>query len=203
MEALSILDQTDARAAAVLSRIGSNDLDRPTPCVGWDLKTCLNKLVTSIRFCAIAVSEQRRALELDVTHPPDLIGDDPGDAFRDAADAFRAAITEPAVLERVVPSPVPDLDVTGEQMLSIRIFDTTVITWDLARSIGADPAIDDIQAAYALEVAQVVIPRCLGYTDHQRFQPAWQPAPADNLGRLIAATGRDPNWRPTRSNQAD
>jgi uncharacterized protein (TIGR03086 family) len=196
VEALSILDQTNALAAAVLSRIGSDDLDRPTPCAGWDLKTCVNKLVTSTRFCEIAVSKQRRASELDVTHPPDMIGDNPNDAFRDAADAFRVAITEPAALERLVPSPVPGLDLTGEQMLSIRIFDTTVITWDLARSIGADPEIDEIQAAYALEVAQVVIPRCFGYTDHQRFQPAWQPAPADTLGRLIAATGRDPNWRP-------
>ena len=95
-----------------------------------------------------------------------------------------------------MPAPVPDLDLTGEQMLGVRIFDTTVITWDLATSIGVAHGIEDDQAELAYQVAQIVIPLVANAPDRRRFQPGPDTLERNPVERLVAYTGRDPHWVP-------
>ena len=194
MDPLTMLDQAQDRAAAVIGQIHPDQLGLPTPCSNWDVRTCLNKLVTSTMFWVTSINEGRRDDHLDLGSPPDLIGDDPLKAYRAAATACRAAFADPAVFSRVMPAPVPDLELTGEQMLGVRIFDTTVITWDLASSIGIDPGIDADQAELAYQVAQIVIPLVDGAPDRRRFQPGAPRADGSAIDRLIAYTGRDAQW---------
>lgn len=98
----------------------------------------------------------------------------------------------------MVPAPVPGVRLSGEQMLGVRIFDTTVITWDLATAVGVAHGITDDQAAFACAVAEVVLPVVSAASDRQRFQPpsAIPDASAGAVERLIAATGRNPHWAP-------
>jgi uncharacterized protein (TIGR03086 family) len=191
---LDVLNATQAGALAVVEQIRPDDLGRPTPCSDWNVRTCLNKLVASTRFSTIAVAEGRRDTTLDLTAPPDLVGDDPVGSYRTAAADCYSALSDSAAWQRTVPTALVGLDVTGEQMIHIRIFDTTVITWDLARAIGVDHGIGQSQADYAHEMAQIVIPIVIRATDHQRFRSPTGSPPADTIGRLIAATGRDPGW---------
>ena len=194
MDPMQLLDTAQTRAGTVIALVRPEHLSRPTPCVGWDVRTCLNKLVTSTRFWVVSLNEGRRDPFLDLGAPPDLIGSDAVRAYGDAAQACRAAFTDTTVFARTMPAPVPDLDLTGEQMLGVRVFDTTVITWDLATSIGAPHGIDDDQAEFAYQVAQIVIPLVSTAPDRQRFQPGPAELAGRPIDRLIAYTGRDPHW---------
>ena len=196
MDPMQMLDDSQSRAEAVIARIRPEQLSLPTPCAGWDVRTCVNKLVTSTRFWVVSLQEGRREPTLDLGAPPDLIGTDPVGSYRAAAEACRAAFSDPAVFGRTMPAPVPDLDLTGEQMLGVRIFDTTVITWDLATSIGVAHGIEDDQAELAYQVAQIVIPLVANAPDRRRFQPGPDTLERNPVERLVAYTGRDPHWVP-------
>lgn len=196
MDPLQLLDTAQDRAAAAVAQVRADQLAWPTPCAGWDVRTCLNKLVTSTRYWVVSLTEGRDDPMLDLGNPPALIGDDPLGVYRAAATACRAAFDQDGILTTIMPAPVPGLVLTGEQMLGVRIFDTTVITWDLARSIGAPHGIDAAQADFAHAVAGVVIPLVAGASDRQRFQAGADPNSfADPVERLVAATGRDPHWQ--------
>jgi uncharacterized protein (TIGR03086 family) len=196
MDPMQLMELAQTRAALVIGKVEPAQLAAPTPCAGWTVRTCLNKLVTSTKFWAVALVEGRRDPVLDLISPPDIVGHDPLVAYTDAAEACRKAFTAAGVFERVVPCPIPGLDLTGDQMLGLRIFDTTVITWDVARATDVPHGIDDEQAAFALAVAEVVIPVAANATDHHRFRPAASRPGGSPLERLIALTGRDPDWMP-------
>lgn len=70
----------------------------------------------------------------------DALGTDPVGAYirsvRDCAEAFGG----PGALERSLDYPLGR--VTGRQALAVRITDSAVHTWDLARAVGADDGLD-------------------------------------------------------------
>jgi uncharacterized protein (TIGR03086 family) len=197
MNPMTLLNDTQDRAAAVISQIRADRLGLASPCTGWDVRTCLNKLITSTRFWVVSLTEGRADPQLDLGAPLDLIGDDPSTAYKAAAAACQQAFALDGILTASVPAPVPGVSLTGEQMLGVRIFDTTVITWDLARAVGVAHGITEDQARFAHQVADIVIPLVAQAPDRSRFQPATTPPDnATEVDKLIAATGRDPMWQP-------
>lgn len=117
----------------------------------------------------------------------DLLGDDPLDAWRDAADDLQHAIADPAVLDATIR--LPGTPRSGREFLLELFTDHLVHTWDLARAIGGDEQLpEDMVAA------------CAAWFDaHEQAwreageigPPASVPTDADNQTALLTRFGRD------------
>ena len=153
------------------------DLQAPTTCDGWDVRTLLNHMLqTQSYFVGAARGE-------DVAPPggtpPDVISDEPRLDFDRARAETMETFGEPGVIERTGPA------------LGIAFADQLLHGWDLASSTGQDSVMPSglPDAAYSLIHG--------AFTDEQRkgiFKPeiavASDASPQD---RLLAYTGRDPS----------
>ena len=127
-------------------------------------------------------------------HRVEVLGDDPLGVYLAAAADCGTAWRRPGAMEGNAPSTIGDFP--AKAVINARIFDTTVLTWDVATACGVAHGIDDLQAAYVLRVARALVP-ALRQHNPGRFQ---QPSDPDDdrplVEQMIAATGRDSSWRP-------
>jgi uncharacterized protein (TIGR03086 family) len=131
----SLADQFGARVEAVPEGAWSN----PAPCEGWTARDVVEhivggqgSLITAITGAAPAVAE----------------GADPKEAWRASYAATKVALEQPGALDKVVPGPAGEMDLTtlvGRFMSN----DVLVHTWDLARATGGDERIDPIAVTQA------------------------------------------------------
>ena len=77
----------------------------------------------------------------------------------------------------------------AEQML----LDLVVHAWDLARAAGLDDSLDPQHAEHALAYLE---PHAAAWAAAGVFAEPVTTSRTDDAGRLIALTGRDPDWRP-------
>jgi uncharacterized protein (TIGR03086 family) len=172
-------------------RVGAAQWDGPTPCADWNVRELVNHIVYEDRWTAPLV---RGAALADVgdRFQGDLLGGDPSGTARDAAAEADEAFSEPGALERTVElsfgrTPAREY---GYQLLA----DHVVHAWDLAAAIGADRRLD----------ADVVRAVADWFGDHEAaYRRSGVIAKRVEVGldasdqdRLIAAFGRDPDWRP-------
>ena len=94
---------------------------------------------------------------------------------------------------RRAPSTVGDFP--ARAVLNARIFDTTILSWDLATACGLQHGIDDEQAAYVLRVARALVPRVRAVNPGRYRDPVELGEASRIVDQMIAATGRDPGWR--------
>jgi uncharacterized protein (TIGR03086 family) len=101
----------------------------------------------------------------------------------------REAFAEPGALDRIVPFSTGDIP--GTRLLSIRIVEVAVHTWDLTRALRLDESMDPHLAAFALAAfAENALPRGAGGVPF--FDEATHGEAADDLERLLRLTGRQP-----------
>ncbi len=162
----------------------------PTPCDDWDVRHLLNHVVFGNRTFAGILAGQAPPPQDRIRHmrDEDQLGDDPVGAWRDSAAGLLAAYDDPGVLGRTFHSPLGEMP--GAGLAQLRITETLVHGWDLARATGQDVPFPD-------EIAQTT----LDFTLHQLppgadrssfpFAPE-QPVPADApaIDRLTAHLGR-------------
>lgn len=156
-------------------RGAASELDAPTNCDGWDVRTLMNHMLQTQRYFAGSA----RGEDVQLTpEPPDLLSDDPSSDFAQArADTLRT-FGEPGVIEKTGPA------------LGIAFSDALLHGWDVAVSTGQDTTMpDDLPAAaYAMIHGR--------FTDEQRkgvFKPEVSVGPdASAQQKLLAYTGRDP-----------
>lgn len=191
-----MLDLAQTGAAAVIAQIHPGDLGRPTPCDEWSVLDIINKMTAStIVFTAFGLREQPRE-DLDLVHPKHIVGDDPVGAYLEAAAACRAAWRAPGALDGMALSTIGEAK--ARAVLNARIFDTTILTWDLARASGTNEPITDELATYVLRVALALVPAVRSHNE-ARYKPPSDLGPdAPVVDRLVAATGRDPHWTPLK-----
>ena len=185
----AILRQAQAQFARILDAVGDDDWDKATPCEAWSIRDLTAHLIRgedmAVRLLDGASSEEARAM---ISAPPP-----PGDlkaAFATAASASARAFDAPGAMELVVHHPIGD--VAGSQLLSFRIGDLTLHSWDLARSIGAGETLDPflVETVWGdLEPLTTVIASIGVFGD----------GPSGNVGedaelqlRLLDLTGRRP-----------
>jgi uncharacterized protein (TIGR03086 family) len=137
---LELLVLANDEFARRLRRVGPDDWRRPTPCSEWDVRALVNHVVGGcVRHRLLLHGAQPR--EVEATRTADHLGADPVAAFAAAADVVVSCFAEHGALERIVHHPVGDR--TGRELLSMRILDSAIHGWDLARAIGADETLDD------------------------------------------------------------
>ena len=160
--------------------------DRPAPCEGWVARDVVRHLVE----WAPPMILDRWDIER-----PDIpsVDDDPPAAWRALDEAVQRALDDPEVAGRERETQMGTN--TFENVTSM-IFtsDVLVHTWDLARATGQDETLDadEVARMYAgMEPMEEAI-RNSGHFGAR----VEVPADADPQTKLLAFTGRNPNWTP-------
>ena len=139
MASLELLDTAHRQFATVLAGVGPGDWDKPTPCEDWSVARLVAHLIGGEQMAVGLLSGCSRddAMAMISSGVPegDLV-----DGFARASAASRAAFDAPGAMEMVVHHPIGD--VAGSQLFDFRVGDLSLHSWDLARAIGADEALD-------------------------------------------------------------
>jgi len=157
--------------------------DRPTPCEGWVARDVVAHLADWTPFLLEAVGR----------NAPDP--DDPVvERWRYVAAALQAIMVDPAEASIEIETGPPGRMPIARAISMFVTGDVVVHTWDLARAIELEVALDADTLAEMLagmEPMEAQI-RASGHFG-QRVDV---PADATVVDRALAFTGRDPSWRP-------
>jgi uncharacterized protein (TIGR03086 family) len=139
MDVLERFRRAGAGFGRALGAVRPDGWVAPTPCPDWDVRQLVNHVVRGnlnyrdlVRGSSAAEFLRRR--------DDDALGADPVAAFAASVQECAAAFAAPGALDLVVAYPLRPL--TGRRALAVRTADTVVHTWDLARAVGADDALD-------------------------------------------------------------
>ena len=194
---LRILDLAQTRAASVIGSVRDEQLDLATPCDEWSVRDVINKLVASTLLFASFGRREEGDPSLDLIHPKDLIGTDPLGTFSQAAATCREAWREIGALDGMATSTIGEAK--ARSVLNARIFDTTVLSWDISSACALPCLIDEEQATYVLRVAQALVPAVRSHNKERYKDSVEVNEDASTLTQLIAVTGRNPFWKPERT----
>jgi uncharacterized protein (TIGR03086 family) len=176
-------------AARTVGNVQAGQFGDSTPCTEWDVHTLLNHLILWTSYSA-----ERRAHGESVSE--ELMAKDfaaePGfaAAYRAQLDRALAAWADPAAWERdlnVMGSATPAADVAA-----LLIAETVLHAWDLAVATGQSYTVGDKAAAAALASVEANAELFRQYKGFAEPVPA--PAGAPVLDRVLALSGRDPDW---------
>jgi uncharacterized protein (TIGR03086 family) len=182
-----------ADATAYVSHVSDDDLQRSTPCAGWDLRQLLDHMVGQhLGFARVVRTGTAPA---DAYRPVPFTPT----AWRTSVDEMLAAFARADLEARVVEvelEPVRPLPVSF--LLTAQILDTVVHTWDVAAALGEPFTPGPVETDFVLRVA-TSIP-----DDDRRDRPCAAFAHArDTQGtpweQALGALGRDPGWAPPSS----
>jgi uncharacterized protein (TIGR03086 family) len=136
MTDVALLAQAQTQFEAVLAAVEPEQWPLMTPCEGWDVAELAWHLVRGEEMAVKLLDGLTADEALAMVHDQPPADVNLLDAFLAAASASRGAFADPGALERTVHHPVGD--VPGAMLLSFRIGDLTLHSWDLARTIGAE-----------------------------------------------------------------
>lgn len=125
--------------ADLAARVEATDWVTPTPCVGWDVDELVWHLVVGER-AAVVMLDGGSPDDVQAAFGWDHAGLDARSELAQACTASLAAFGRPGAFETVVHHPMGE--VPGSMLIDFRVGDFTLHTWDLARAIGADEALD-------------------------------------------------------------
>jgi uncharacterized protein (TIGR03086 family) len=110
-----------------------------TPCDEWDARDLVNHLVAEQLWVPHLLAGETLD-DVGDRYDGDQLGDDPVDAWSQAAAAAREAVTEPGALDGSVHSSMGQLPAT--EYLAQLISDLAIHAWDLARALSLDEELD-------------------------------------------------------------
>ncbi|MGI8535250.1 MAG: TIGR03086 family metal-binding protein [Mycobacteriales bacterium] len=169
----------------LVEAVRDDQWDLPTPCAEWSVRDLVDHLTAGNRLFARALLGDPSST---ASGPDGIPSPSTPAAYRDSAAALLAAFSAPGVMERVVT--VPFGAVPGVVALHLRLVESLVHGWDLARATGQSPECDEEVAEQELRFTQQKLADVP--PDRSPFGPA-QPvdAEAPALDRLAACLGRD------------
>ena len=184
-----------AEAARVVTGVPEGQLDAPTPCHDWDLRTLLNHTILWTSYSA-----ERRAYGESAAE--DLMTKDftaePGfrDDYARQIDRAVQAWSDPKAWEGelgVMGGATPAADVGA-----MLIMEMVLHGWDVARATGQEYHADDATAEAVLDTVTAqaeLFRKYQGFADAVEA-PADAPGQAPAFDRALRLSGRDPNWKP-------
>jgi uncharacterized protein (TIGR03086 family) len=184
----------------VVDRVTPADLDRPTPCAGWDLRVLLEHMTGQDRGFAAAVRAARAGDEVDVSaFAPHPLGPSPAATLADGLDEVVAAFA--AAADGLVLLPEFGSRLPVPIVAQMHLIDTLVHGWDVAATLGVkDDYVTQLDAevvAAALAMSEQIPDDEHRETPGAAFAHAL-PAPqdADVWTGVLTLLGRDPAWQP-------
>lgn len=161
-----------------------------TPCEEWDVHYLAAHVVGGNRFAALVLDGTSADAALRQIISARQLGDAPVDDLLSSAAAQRERFRAEGALQQPVSHPLGDL--TAERFLEMRVFDVTLHTWDLARAIGADDALDTGLVTAVLAIVEASNDGMgFGLTSLGHVGPDAPPQ-----DRLLDLTGRATDWQP-------
>jgi uncharacterized protein (TIGR03086 family) len=178
MDPLAQFERLGPVLGGVVSRIGPEQLDEPTPCAEFTVRGVLEHMIGgATAFAAAFRGEPAAAVPTG----------DPLAAFGQALGGLAEAVASPGALDRMIAAPFGD--VPGRAFAGFVVLDGLVHGWDLATATGqAYEPPDDLVAAVDAFARDAFTPsmREIGMF----AQPTEPPAGATPIERLVAFTGR-------------
>ncbi len=185
------------KSVALVDSVRLADLDRPTPCAGWDLFDLLAHMTVQHRGFAAAA----RGLGADpdvwrVETVAEAVRADPGGAYSEAAqevlEAFAAEGSSDA--QFALPEFGEGAVFPAAMAMGFHFVDYVVHGWDVAASLG-------VPFQLPAAVVEAVSPLVFAVPDGDfrtmagaPFAPALETGGGDDLDRILAHLGRNPGW---------
>jgi uncharacterized protein (TIGR03086 family) len=178
------LDETFDYAARVVNGVRPEQLDAPTPCTEWDLRTLLRHMTGVVVDMGRGAAGEQLLADRDGYE----LAEDVGAQFQAEADrtleAWKVRGLDGEV--DVGAGPMP-----AAAAISVNLVDTGTHAWDVAKTTGHDDALPEDLAATILDVAEgFVTPQLRQAIGIDAPVPVADDAPATD--RLVAFMGRNP-----------
>jgi uncharacterized protein (TIGR03086 family) len=184
----------------VVNAVTFEDLDRQTPCAGWNLADLLAHM--TVQHYGFAAAARGGGADLAVWHPTtatDAVAGDPAGTYAKAAADVLEAFSADDVLDATFALPEfgPGATVPGAMGIGFHFVDYVVHGWDVARSIGAPFELPT-------EVVTAVLPLVFAVPDGELRQTPGAPFAqaitssdaANDFDRILLHLGRSPHWAP-------
>ncbi len=177
--------------AQLVAGVRSDQWSAPTPCPDWDAHALVNHVVFGNRTFAGILRGQAPPPQdqIRTLRDVDQLGDDPVGAWRRSADGLVDALQAPGVLALTFRSPLGELP--GAGIAQLRITETLVHGWDLARATGQRPPFDDALAQSALDFTLRQLPPGASRRSFAFGPERAAPEGAPAIDRLAAHLGRE------------
>jgi uncharacterized protein (TIGR03086 family) len=186
----------------IVDKIRPEDLQRPTPCDGWNLTQLLAHMTVQHHgFAAAARGDGANLARWDAASVADAVASDPAATYAAAAADVLEAFANDGVLEAsfALPEFGPGAAFPGEQAIGFHFVDYVVHGWDVARSLDVPFTLPD-------DVISAVLPLVFAVPDGDfRTAPESPFARAisadgdvSDLDRALLHLGRSPAWTPQR-----
>lgn len=172
-----------------VQQLTRRDWNKPTPCSEWDVYALVNHVVVGgWRYGRVL---QGGSLEdFIATREEQVLGSDPRGEWDRARQFSESAFAEPGALARLATIVVGE--VSGRDLLCVRLYELAVHTWDLARALGLDETLDEA-ILDAAEQGRVVLAPLASRPDVQFFDDVLAVDPTlTGQARLLALSGRKP-----------
>ena len=154
-EARDALAKARTEFESRLALVTDDHWDLPTPCEGWSVRDLTAHLVGGGKMSELLLGGAQAEEALNALFALTIDGD-PKAAFRASTDAQAAAFEAPGAADAICHHPLRDM--AGSDFIWLRVRDTAVHAWDLARAIGADEALDTDLVATLWTHVQPVAP---------------------------------------------
>jgi uncharacterized protein (TIGR03086 family) len=176
-------------AVQVVRGVTPDQLDAPTPCPDWDVRTLVNHLILWSAFRSETAARKQPADETH-TEDTDFTTGDWADTFATQLDRAIAAWSEPGATdgETGLAGGTMPATVIATMMLA----ELVVHGWDLASATGQELAVDPEVLDVVREFGVTMGPmgRQMGAFGDEVSVPESAPP----LDRVLGALGRDPYW---------
>jgi uncharacterized protein (TIGR03086 family) len=139
MDLFEQLDRSRLEFGTRLRLVRAEHWSLATPCDEWDVRALVNHVVGGATRYTMLL-HGATADEVVATVTLDHLGRDPVASFEQRSQEVVRAFGEPGALLRTVHHPAGDL--SGRELLELRVTEFAVHAWDLSRAIGADEQID-------------------------------------------------------------
>ena len=177
------LGRAFASTRTVLVQVQAGQMDAPTPCAAWDVRSLIEHFTGSARWAAAAIGGAEAASE-DCT-AADLVA-----AYDQGISVALAAFGAEGALEKAITLPWGEF--SGAALMWLAVNDQFVHGWDLARAIGHDTDLDPCLADELLVRGQTWITEEYREPDGAGLfgPPVKAPAGGSPADRLAAFLGR-------------
>lgn len=184
--AVELLDRSLAYTRVMLADVLPDQLERPTPCLGWTLSALLAHMEDALDAFIEAAAGR---VQVDPVPPTDTRVE----ALREKACTLLGAWTagRPADGRRLAPVAVGELSLDAHLLVATAALEITLHGWDVGQSTGRRTPIPDHLAAGLLPVAREVIDASDRGGRFAGPRPAAPDAPSAE--RLLAWAGRAPD----------